>query len=214
MSKTENKYPFIKISELTPYENNARTHSNEQIEAICNSIREFGFINPVIIDENNMILVGHGRLEAAKVLGIDEAPYRRVENLTEDQKRAYILADNKLSDLGGWDEGLLAQELGEIELDMSLFGFDNIDIGDIDINEDIEEDEVPEIDAEAEPRAKRGDIYKLGDHFLMCGDSTSESDVKELLSYNGRSLRLIYFLQILRIMSRMRARAAQFLMMI
>lgn len=189
MQKKENKYPFIKISELTPYENNARTHSNEQIEAICNSIREFGFINPVIIDENNMILVGHGRIEAAKVLGLDEAPYRRIENLTEDQKRAYILADNKLSDLGGWDEGLLAQELGEIELDMSLFGFDNIDIGDIDINEDIEEDEVPKIDDKTPPKSKRGQIYKLGNHFLMCGDSTSETDVKELLSYNGGGLR-------------------------
>lgn len=190
MSKTNNKYQFIKISELTPYENNARTHSNEQIEAICNSIKEFGFINPVIIDENNMILVGHGRIEAAKVLGIDEAPYRRIENLTEDQKRAYILADNKLSDLGGWDEDLLAQELGEIDLDMSLFGFDNIDIGDIDINEDIEEDEVPEINEDAEPKAKLGDIYKLGNHFLMCGDSTNEDNIKELMQ--GKKADLVF----------------------
>ena len=185
MQKKENKYPFIKISELTPYENNARTHSNEQIEAICNSIREFGFINPVIIDENNMILVGHGRIEAAKVLGLDEAPYRRVENLTEDQKRAYILADNKLSDLGGWDEELLSQELGEIELDMSLFGFDNIEIGELDIEGDIEEDDIPEIKEDQDPKAKRGDIYKLGKHYLMCGDATSEDDIKALLSYNG-----------------------------
>lgn len=185
MQKKENKYPFIKISELTPYENNARTHSNEQIEAICNSIREFGFINPVIIDENNMILVGHGRIEAAKVLGLDEAPYRRVENLTEDQKRAYILADNKLSDLGGWDEELLSQELGEIELDMSLFGFDNIEIEELDIEGDIEEDDIPEIKEDQDPKAKRGDIYKLGKHYLMCGDATSEDDIKALLSYNG-----------------------------
>lgn len=191
MPKRDDNKQYIKISELKPYENNARTHSIEQIEAICNSIKEFGFINPVIIDENNMILVGHGRIEAAKVLGIDEAPYRRVTNLTEDQKRAYILADNKLSDLGGWDEALLAQELGEIELDMSLFGFDNIDIGDIDINEDIEEDEAPEIDDKTPPKSKRGQIYKLGNHFLMCGDSTSESDVKKLLSYNRGALRLI-----------------------
>lgn len=185
MKNKEENYQFIKISELTPYENNARTHSNEQIEAICNSIREFGFINPVIIDENNMILVGHGRIEAAKVIGIEEAPYRRVENLTEDQKRAYILADNKLSDLGGWDEELLAQELENIDLDMSLFGFDDIDIGEIDIKENIEEDEIPEIDEEKEPKAKRGEIYKLGNHYLMCGDSTSEADVDKLLSYNG-----------------------------
>ena len=190
MPKRDDNKQYIKISELTPYENNARTHSNEQIEAICNSIKEFGFINPVIIDENNMILVGHGRIEAAKVLGLDEAPYRRVTNLTEDQKRAYILADNKLSDLGGWDEDLLAQELGEIELDMSLFGFDNIELEDMDFKtEDIIEDEAPEINDEEEPTAKRGDIYKLGNHFLMCGDSTSEADVKKLLSYNGGVLR-------------------------
>lgn len=186
MPKRDDNKQYIKISELKPYENNARTHSIEQIEAICNSIKEFGFINPVIIDENNMILVGHGRIEAAKVLGIDEAPYRRVTNLTEDQKRAYILADNKLSDLGGWDEDLLAQELGEIELDMSLFGFDNIELEEMDFEtEDIIEDEAPEINDEEEPKAKRGDIYKLGNHFLMCGDSTSESDVKKLLSFNG-----------------------------
>lgn len=137
MSKTENKYQFIKISELSPYENNARTHSNEQIEAICNSIKEFGFINPVIIDENNMILVGHGRIEAAKVLGIDEVPYKRVENLTDEQKRAYILADNKLSDLGGWNNELLTQELDNISLDMSLFGFEdfNIELEDTDTTE-------------------------------------------------------------------------------
>jgi DNA modification methylase len=190
MAKKDDKAQYIKISELKPYENNARTHSNEQIEAICNSIKEFGFINPVIIDENNMILVGHGRIEAAKVLGIDEAPYRRVTNLTEDQKRAYILADNKLSDLGGWDEDLLAQELGEIELDMSLFGFDNIDIGDFDINEEIEEDEVPEINEDAEPKAKLGDIYKLGNHFLMCGDSTNEKMITTLMQ--GKKADLVF----------------------
>ena len=187
MPKRDDNKQYIKISELTPYENNARTHSNEQIEAICNSIKEFGFINPVIIDENNMILVGHGRIEAAKVLGLDEAPYRRVTNLTEDQKRAYILADNKLSDLGGWDEDLLAQELGEIELDMSLFGFDNVELDEINITDDSELDEIPDGDFDDEPKAKRGDIYKLGNHFLMCGDATSETDIKALLSLNGNN---------------------------
>lgn len=187
MPKRDDNKQYIKISELTPYENNARTHSNEQIEAICNSIKEFGFINPVIIDENNMILVGHGRIEAAKVLGLDEAPYRRVTNLTEDQKRAYILADNKLSDLGGWDEDLLAQELGEIELDMSLFGFDNVELDEINITDDSELDEIPDGDFDDEPKAKRGEIYKLGNHFLMCGDATSETDIKALLSLNGNN---------------------------
>lgn len=130
MPKNTDKYEMIDISELHPYENNARTHSESQLEAICNSIKEFGFINPVIIDENNMILVGHGRIEASKRLGMTQAPFRRVTNLTDDQKKAYILADNKLSDLGGWDEEMLAQELESISLDMSAFGFDdfNIDI--------------------------------------------------------------------------------------
>lgn len=193
MAKRDDKAQYIKISELKPYENNARTHSNDQIEAICNSIKEFGFINPVIIDENNMILVGHGRIEAAKVLGLDEAPYRRVTNLTEDQKRAYILADNKLSDLGGWDEDLLAQELGEIELDMSLFGFDNVELEDLDFNTgDIEEDEIPDIDEDAEPKSKRGEIYKLGNHYLLCGDATSKDDINKILSFNNNTIDIVF----------------------
>jgi DNA modification methylase len=180
MPKNTEKYEMIDISALHPYENNARTHSNEQLEAICNSIREFGFINPVIIDENNMILVGHGRIEASKMLGLTQAPFRRVTNLTDDQKRAYILADNKLSDLGGWDEELLAQELENISLDMTAFGFDDFNI---DIDEpEIEEDDF-DVDGDLETAGKvsKGQLWKLGDHFLMCGDATSEADIKTLI---------------------------------
>lgn len=119
-------YEKIAIDKLKPYENNARTHSEEQIEMIMNSLREFGFVAPCIIDENDMILVGHGRIEAAKRLGIKEVPYRRITHLTEDKKKAYILADNKLSDMGGWDLELLDLELGDIELDMSEFGFEEV----------------------------------------------------------------------------------------
>lgn len=173
------QHEMIDINALTPYENNARTHSTDQLEMIGNSIKEFGFINPVIIDENNMILVGHGRVMAAKNIGIKQVPFRRVTNLTEDQKKAYIIADNKLSDLGGWDDELLLAELESIELDMSKFGFD-IEIDDIE-DPDIVEDDPPDVDADAEPKSKRGDVYKLGDHVLMCGDSTDPDDITKLL---------------------------------
>ena len=126
-----NEFDYIAINELKPYENNARTHSEEQLNMIVNSINEFGFVAPVIIDENNVILVGHGRTEAAKRAGLTEVPYRRITHLTDEQKRAYILADNKLSDLGGWDFDILQTELDNIELDMSDFGFelDLVEIG-------------------------------------------------------------------------------------
>ena len=178
--KSMEQHERIDINILKPYENNARTHSPDQLEMIGNSIREFGFINPVIIDENDMILVGHGRVMAAKQIGVTEVPFRRVTNLSEDQKKAYIIADNKLSDLAGWDDDLLLAELESIELDMSQFGFDNIEDDDIEINEDdFDFDEKGEDDLD--PIAKRGDVYQLGDHFLMCGDSTSAADVDRLL---------------------------------
>lgn len=173
---------YIPIKYLIPYENNARTHSDEQIDKLKNSLKEFGFINPVIIDENNMILVGHGRVMAGKELGIFEVPCIRINHLSEDKKRAYILADNKLSDMAGWDLELLNIELESIELDMSLFGFDELEL--VEIEEDIEiiEDEIPDIPKE--PKAKYGDIYKLGNHRLMCGDSTKVEDVKKLMNGN------------------------------
>lgn len=117
-------YPLIDIKKLTPYKNNAREHSQEQIESIARSIKEFGFITPVIIDENNMILVGHGRTKAAAFAGLEKIPYRRVTSLSDEQKRAYILVDNKLSDIAEWNEELLNTELENITLDMGAFGFD------------------------------------------------------------------------------------------
>lgn len=172
------KYPNIAIAELTPYERNARTHSDEQLDKIKNSINEFGFVSPVIIDENNMILAGHGRVEAARMAGLTEVPYRQVENLTEDQKKAYILADNKLSDMAGWDLDLLNEELASIELDMADFGFDEI------IEEDVEiiEDDFDEEEDKVAAVAKTGELYQLGEHRLLCGDSTSEEDVYRLMN--------------------------------
>lgn len=187
----ENKidYPFIDINELKPYENNARLHPQEQINKIVNSIKEFGFITPVIIDENNTILVGHGRTQAAKAAGLTKVPYRRITNLTDEQKRAYILADNKLSDIAEWDEELLQMELESISLDMTAFGFDDFTI---DIDEDAEaevvEDEVPE--PPEEPRAQLGDLYKLGKHRLLCGDSTDALNIDILM--NGKKADMVF----------------------
>lgn len=169
MNNKELEYPFIDIKELKPYKNNARLHPQDQIDKIVNSIKEFGFIAPVIIDEHNTILVGHGRTEAAKQAGLTKVPYRRITNLTDEQKRAYILADNRLSDIAEWDEELLQLELESISLDMSAFGFEDLLEEDIEINDDdfnITETEI------TEPISKQGEIYKLGKHTLMIGDST------------------------------------------
>ena len=179
---TDKQVEYLTIESLIPYENNARTHDNNQIEKLANSIKEFGFINPVIIDEKNMILVGHGRIEGAKRLGIEKAPCIRVKGLTEDQKKAYILADNKLSDLAGWDLDLLNAELENIELDMSLFGFEDITEDDLHITED--DFEVDFDEKAPDPISKRGEIYQLGNHILMCGDSTKEEDVEKLMNGN------------------------------
>lgn len=171
-------YPTIAIEDLKPYENNARLHPQEQIDKIENSINEFGFITPVIIDENNMILVGHGRTEAAKQAGLKEVPYKRVTNLTDEQKRAYILADNKLSDIAEWDEELLQMELDNITLDMSAFGFDDLMEQEFEVNDD--DFKINDIE-EKEPISKQGEVYKLGEHILMCGDSTESKDVETLM---------------------------------
>lgn len=175
-------YPTIAIEDLKPYENNARLHPQEQIDKIENSINEFGFITPVIIDENNMILVGHGRTEAAKQAGLKEVPYKRVTNLTDEQKRAYILADNKLSDIAEWDEELLQMELDNITLDMSAFGFDDLMEQEFEVNDD--DFKINDIE-EKEPISKQGEVYKLGEHILMCGDSTESKDVETLMGGNS-----------------------------
>jgi len=179
MQDNKTDYPFIDINELKPYENNARLHPQEQIDKIVNSINEFGFITPVIIDENNTILVGHGRTQAAKQAGLTKVPYRRITNLTDEQKRAYILADNKLSDIAEWDEELLKIELENISLDMTAFGFDDFTIDIDEDNLEVVEDEIPE--APEEPSAKLGDIYKLGNHRLICGDSTDIAVIDRLM---------------------------------
>ena len=179
---------YKKINELKPYENNSRTHDESQIKQICKSIKEYGWTNPVLIDENNMIIAGHGRVEGGKKLDIKEVPCIVLSGLTEAQKKAYVLADNKMALNAGWNEELLKTELEnlkELDFDLELTGF-NIDELDELFKEDEEEQEIIEDDFDIEPpeqpKAKLGDIYQLGNHRLMCGDSTSEEDVAKLMN--------------------------------
>jgi len=179
------RYENVNINKLKPYENNARTHSKEQIEKIANSIKEFGFINPVLVDNSYGIIAGHGRVLAGIELGMEEVPCLFIEDLTEIQKRAYILADNKLALESGWDDEILRKEIMELdklEFDISIAGF-NLDDFDFSQNEiDFEDDGyVPDEHIPEVPISKRGDVYQLGNHRVMCGDSTSNEDIDKLL---------------------------------
>ena len=182
---------MVSIDGLKPYENNARTHSEEQIKKIVRSIEEFGFINPVLIDSDFGIIAGHGRVMAAKKMGMAEVPCLFVEDLTEAQKRAYIIADNKLALDAGWDEHILQLELAELQemdFDITLTGFELDDIED-DEPQDVEEDDYEIAPPEA-PRTKMGDIWQLGRHRLMCGSSTDESNVAKLM--DGAKARILF----------------------
>ena len=180
---------YKKVQDLIPYVNNSRTHSEEQVNQICASINEFGFTNPLLIDEKDNIIAGHGRLLASKKLKMEEVPCIVLKGLTEAQKKAYIIADNKMALNAGWDEELLKLELEnlkELDFDLDLTGF-NVDELD-DIFQAEEEQEIVEddfdIEPPEEPKAKLGDIYQLGNHRLMCGDSTKEEDVAKLMDGN------------------------------
>lgn len=163
------KIEYIPVGKIKPYEKNARKHKDFDVDAIVRSIEEFGFDDPIgIWSDQNIIVEGHGRLLAAKKLGMKEVPCIRLDHLTDEQRRAYALAHNKTAENSEWDLELLPLELEEIvDIDMTQFGFD------VPADEpEIEEDEVP--DVPEEPTAKLGDIYQLGRHRLMCGDSWTE----------------------------------------
>ena len=173
-----------KVSDLKPYENNAKIHTPEQVEQIAESIRIFGFNDPIAIDENDMIIEGHGRLLALQALGETEVDCIPLEGLTDDQKRAYIHVHNQLTMNTGFDLDILEQELRTIEgIDMGFFGFDMDFEIDPDFSFDDGENAQSELEAQAaakEPRAKRGQLWQLGRHRLMVGDSTSATDVYKL----------------------------------
>ena len=176
MSKTTTDMSLVNIEKLIPYVNNARTHSKEQITKLRSSLREFGFINPVIIDRDYNIIAGHGRVMAAKEENITEVPCVFVDHLTEAQKKAYIIADNRFALDAGWDEEMLKLEieaLQDMAFDLSLTGFDDAELSKLFETDDVKDDEF-DVEAELQKPTKTqiGDIWLLGKHKLVCGDST------------------------------------------
>ena len=175
------------LTALKAHPNNARTHSKHQIRQIANSIRMFGFTNPVLVNQENTIMAGHGRVAAAELIGMDKVPTIRIEHLSSDQIRAYVLADNKLAENAGWDKSILAIELQHLTLsseipDITVAGFE---VGEIDliinsITESSEEDE-EQFDRPTIPITQQGDHWKLGRHQIFCGSSLEEHSYKSLL---------------------------------
>ena len=196
MGKTTTEMQLIPLGKLVPYVNNARTHSPEQLAKLRSSLREFGFINPVIIDRDLNVIAGHGRIAAAKEEGITEVPCVFVDYLTEAQKKAYILADNRMALDAGWDEELLRIEIESLQgtdFDVSLTGFGEDEIADLfagDGEKDVKDDDF-DLSAALEKAAfvERGDIWTVGRHRLMCGDATSAEDVAALM--DGKKANLI-----------------------
>jgi DNA modification methylase len=187
---------IIAINELVPYVNNARTHNKEQITKLRSSLREFGFINPILIDKDKNIIAGHGRVLAAKEEGINEVPCVLVEHLTDAQKKAYIIADNKLALDAGWDEELLALEiqgLKDLDFDINFTGFDAAEIDDLFSkvhDKEIKEDDFDVEEALKEPIiSKHGDVWLLGRHRLICEDSTEAKTYEVLME--GKKANLV-----------------------
>ena len=178
------------VSTLKPHVRNPRTHSKKQVRQIADSIKAFGWTNPVLVDANGGIIAGHGRLEAARLLGLTQVPVIRIEDMTEAQKLAYILADNRLAEHAGWDPELLALELqGLLELDLgfdiTLTGFDmgeiDVLIGDLVDESKDDADRLPEIDPGAPPITQFGDLWQLGRHRVLCADATKQDSFEQLM---------------------------------
>ena len=177
---------YRQVKDLLPYARNSRTHSDEQVAQIAASVREFGWTNPVLIDGENGIIAGHGRVLAARKLGMDEVPCIELAGLTDAQRRAYIIADNKLALNAGWDEEMLRlemSELGDLGFDLALTGFSDEDMDALFAKDEVQEgltdpDDVPDM---ADPISKHGDTWVLGSHKVMCGDSTVLADVESLM---------------------------------
>jgi len=175
------------VKKITPYAKNSRTHSDEQVAQIASSIKEFGWTNPILIDEDSTIIAGHGRLMASQRMGEEQVPTIVLKGLSDAQKRAYVIADNKLALNAGWDNEMLALEIEELmgeDFNTALLGFDQKEIDNLlaeanKVAGNTDEDDVPELPEE--PTAKLGDLYQLGRHRLLCGDSTDVTLVDELM---------------------------------
>lgn len=191
---TRKRIEMMKPAALRPWPTNARTHSKKQLRQLQKSIETFGFTNPVLIDDDGAILAGHGRVEAAKALNMDEVPCIRIRHMSEDEKRAYVLADNKLALNAGWDEELLATELGvllesDLGFDIDVTGFSIPEIDGLIEGLEPEEAGDPEDDATPDRAARRvcvGDVWRLGAHRLVCGDAL-DPDVVDLLMAGGEA---------------------------
>jgi len=186
---------YVNTDDLIPYSNNSRTHSESQIAQVAASIQEFGFTNPILIDEHQSIIAGHGRLMAAQKLKLEQVPTITLEGLTEAQRKAYVIADNKLALNAGWDDEALQAELErlkELDFDLELTGFDPDELAKLLEPEQVEgltdEDDVPEVPDE--PVTKEGDIWICGNHRVMCGDSTSIDTVEKLM--DGRKADMVF----------------------
>lgn len=184
---TAKEMELVSVDKLVPYQNNTRTHTPEQINKLRSSLREFGFINPVVIDREFGVLAGHARVEAAKAEGITEVPCVYADNLTEAQKKAYIIADNRYALDAGWDEELLKVEIEALkgmDFDIGLTGFDEQELADLfeDKSKEGQEDGF-DVDAELNKpcKSKTGDIWHLGKHTIICGDSTDQGTYSKLL---------------------------------
>lgn len=194
MSKTTSDMKLVPIQELVPYINNARTHYPAQITKLRSSLREFGFVNPIIVDRDYSVIAGHGRLIAAKEEGFSEVPCVFVDYLTEAQKKAYIIADNRYAEDAGWDEELLRLEIESLqgmEFNVELLGFDPAELNKLLTNDDdIQEDDF-DVDAELQKPAltKSGDVWLMGNHRLICGDSTKPETYKALM--DGKKANLV-----------------------
>jgi DNA modification methylase len=189
---------YLRLDSLKPYAKNARTHSRKQVKQIAESIRSFGFTNPILIDNANTILAGHGRVEAARLLGLGEVPCVRLEHMTAEQKRAYVLADNKLALNAGWDEEILAEELKsllEVDFDVELTGFTIPEIDSLVEGLSPEEpgdpgdDAIPDID-DGTVRCRPGDIWQLGSHRLICGSALEPDVVASLM--DGEQAQMVF----------------------
>ncbi|MCB7129879.1 MAG: ParB N-terminal domain-containing protein, partial [Candidatus Brocadiales bacterium] len=188
------------VSDLKPYPKNARTHSKKQIRKIAESIREFGWTNPILIDAEEGIIAGHGRVEAAKLMDLEQVPTLQIDHLTEKQKRAYIMADNRLAELAGWDIEILATELQflttvDLDFDISIIGFETAEIDlmieglDLDADHD-EADEIPQKDLDSPIISRPGDLWNLGNHRILCADATDDHSFDTLLA--GEKARMIF----------------------
>lgn len=172
----------VAVSSLVPYERNAKIHGQDQIKKLKDSINEFGFLTPCLIDREYNIIAGHGRVMAARELGFESVPCVFIEGLTEAQRRAYILADNRLGELGEWNFDIVNEELlalDDMDFDVTLTGFELPEDDPPEAHEDDYDEET------AEPRCKPGDLWQLGEHRLMCGDSSDPDNMCKLFEGGG-----------------------------